>query len=349
MKPGGALLIDLRSDTVTRPSEAMRKVMAAAEVGDDVYGEDPTIRRLEEASAALTGKEAGLFVASGTMGNLVATLTHLRPGEELFAEAEAHILYYEQGGCSRLAGAMPHPIPGVGGVIKAETLRGHIRPADLHFPRPGLLALENTHNRSGGEAIRVEEQAALLAVAREAGLRSHLDGARIVNAAVALGVRVSDVAEGFDSVTFCLSKGLGAPVGSVVTGERAFIDEARRSRKVVGGGLRQAGVLAACGLFALDGFEDRIALDHEKARLLAARLSEVAGLTVRPARIRTNMVLVDVEGDASAWVRTLKAQGVLVNATGPATIRLVTHQDVDLREVPIAVDAFRKTAKAIAA
>lgn len=334
-------MIDLRSDTVTKPTPVMRRAMADAEVGDDVYGEDPTVHRLEAEGARMMGKEAGLFVPTGTMANLLAAMTHLRPGQELFAEAEAHILYYEQGGCARIAGAMPHPIPGKAGRLTGDDVRAHVRPQDIHFPRPGLLALENTHNRSGGEVWTVEETRSATEAARALDLALHLDGARIFNAARALEVLPDALAREFDSISFCLSKGLGAPVGSLLVGKKDFIAEARRNRKVVGGGMRQAGVIAAAGLVALREMVERLDEDHAHARRLATGLAEVDGLSVLPARIRTNMVMVDVPGDAPQWVRSLKEKGILVNATGPRRIRLVTHVDVSAEDMESTIDAFK--------
>ena len=339
------MAIDLRSDTVTRPTPVMRQAMAVAEVGDDVYGEDPTVRQLEQRAADLVGLEAGLFVPSGTMGNLVAVMTHLHPGDELYAEAEAHVLYYEQGGCARVAGAMPHPIPGVAGRFSGDDLRRHVRPADLHFPRPGLVAVENTHNRSGGEVWTVEETEDVLRAARELGLATHLDGARLFNAAVALEVPAQALASGFDSVSICLSKGLGAPVGSVLLGSRSFIAQARRNRKVVGGGMRQAGILAAGGLAALTDGVGRLVEDHRHAAQLASGLDALPGLSVAPVRHRTNMVMVDVTAPALLWVERLRQRGVLVNAVGPNRLRLVTHLDVSPADVAEALAAFAELAK----
>ncbi len=340
-----ALIIDLRSDTVTRPTSVMRQAMAVAEVGDDVYGEDPTVRQLEQRAADLAGKEAGLFVPSGTMGNLVAAMTHLHPGDELFAEAEAHILYYEQGGCARLAGAMPHPIRGQAGRFSGADLRREVRPADLHFPRPGLVAIENTHNRSGGEVWTEAETNDVLTAAHELGLATHLDGARLFNAATALGVSAAQLASGFDSVSICLSKGLGAPVGSVLCGSRDFIGRARRNRKVVGGGMRQAGVLAAAGLAALSDGVAGLADDHRHAAQLAEGLAALPGLQVAAVRERTNMVMVDVDAPAGLWVAQLKAADVLVNAVSPHRLRLVTHLDVSGPDVEKTLTVFAKLAE----
>lgn len=349
MVRGTGDVIDLRSDTVTTPSEAMRRAMATALVGDDDYGDDPTVRCLEEEAAELVGLPAGLFLPSGTMGNLVATMTHVRPGDELFAEETAHIMYYEQGGCARIAGAMPHPLPSDRGLISKKTLHEAIRPQDHHFPRPRMLAVENTHTHAGGEALLPAETKELVDEAHRHGLVAHLDGARLFNAAVACDATVREMAAGFDSVTFCVSKGLGAPVGSVLLGSRDFIAEARRNRKVVGGGMRQAGVIAAAGLVALEGWQEKIRRDHVNAERLAAGLSAIPGIAALPARRRTNMVLVEVPGKADAWVERLRSEGILVNAIGASVIRLVTHLDVKDGDIPQVVAAFERIGKTSAA
>jgi len=342
-------VIDLRSDTVTTPSEAMRRAMAAAEVGDDDYGDDPTVRRLEEKAAELAGLPSGLYLPSGTMANLVATMTHVRPGDELFAEATSHIMYYEQGGCARIAGAMPHPLPSEGGLIARATLSEAIRPKDHHFPRARLLAIENTHTHAGGEALLPSETKELADTAHLHGLLTHLDGARLFNAAVACGATVREMAAGFDSVTFCVSKGLGAPVGSVLLGSADFIAEARRNRKVVGGGMRQAGVIAAAGLVALEGWQEKIRRDHEKAGRLAEGLQAIRGISCLPARRRTNMVLVEVPGKADDWVERLRGEGILLNAIGAGVLRLVTHLGVEDADIPLVVAAFERLASSSAA
>lgn len=276
-------LVDLRSDTVTKPSPEMRRAMAEAEVGDDVYGEDPTVRELEETGAALVGQEAGLFVPSGTMGNQVAVLTHTRRGDEVFLEAESHIYYYEVGDIAALAGAQPRPIPGSRGRFTAADLRAAVREPNIHYPNPRLVCLENTHNRAGGAVWRPEEVDAVVEAAHELGLAIHLDGARLFNAAVALGLPAARLARGVDSVMFCLSKGLGAPVGSLLCGPAEWIERARKERKRLGGGMRQAGILAAAGLWALRHNVERLAEDHANARWLAEQLAQIRGLRVDPA------------------------------------------------------------------
>jgi len=305
--------------------------MYEAEVGDDVYGEDPTVRRLEEMAARRLGKEAGLFVVSGTMGNLVAILTHTRPGNELILEAESHIFYYEVGGCAALGGVMVRTVPGQRGAIDPGELEKVMRGQDIHFPPTGLIALENTHNRAGGAVIPLEKIRAVREVADRYGIPMHLDGARIFNAALALGVPAAEIARYFDSVMFCLSKGLAAPVGSVLVGSREWIARARKWRKMVGGGMRQAGILAAAGIVALEKMVDRLVEDHANAKFLAAGLAEIPGLKVNPAEVETNIVRLDVAATgmtAEAFCAELKLRGVLASPFDPTIVRLVTHKDV---------------------
>lgn len=322
--------IDLRSDTVTEPTDEMRRAMAAAPVGDDVYGEDPTVNELEETGARLLGHEAALFLPSGTMANQTALLTHTRRGDEVLLDAESHIFWYETGGLSMLAGCQPMPIPS-DGVLRPDDVVRALREPNIHFPRTRLLCLENTHNRHGGAVMTAEETEDLVAAAREAGLKVHLDGARLFNAAAALGVPVSRLAAPVDSVMVSLSKGLSAPVGSLLAGSREFIAEARRHRKVLGGGMRQAGILAAAGIIGLTAMAHRLIEDHRRARLLAEGLAQIPGLGVDPARVVTNIVPVDLppamtsEQGASSIAR----HGVLVNAVGPGRVRLVTHRHID--------------------
>lgn len=340
-------MIDLRSDTVTTPTPNMRRAMAEAAVGDDVYGEDPTVNKLEDEAAALLGKEASLFLPSGTMANQVAVMTHTRPGDEVLVEAEAHIYYYEVGGIARLSGAQPRPIGGKAGRLQPDQVKAALRPADIHFPNASLLCVENTHNRAGGAIWTAEEVAAVADVAHAAGLKVHMDGARVFNAAVALGTPVSELVQSVDSIMFCLSKGLAAPMGSMLVGSREFIDRARKNRKLLGGGLRQVGVVAAAGRVALQEMIDRLADDHENARLLQRGLSEVAGLM--PHAPSTNMVMVDVvrPGLSAADVgRRLKAAGVLTNAVGPQRLRLVTHKDVSREDCERAITAFAEVVSA---
>ncbi|MDR5694745.1 MAG: low-specificity L-threonine aldolase [Armatimonadota bacterium] len=343
-------IIDLRSDTVTQPTEEMREAMARAEVGDDVYGEDPTVNALEELAAQKVGKERALFVPSGTMGNLIAVLTHTQRGDEVLLEAESHIYYYEVGGLSAVAGTIPRLIQGDHGWISPEQLEAHIRPRDLHFPPPRLLCLENTHNRAGGRAFTPEQITRTCAVARRYGLKIHLDGARIFNASVALGVDARALTRDVDSVMFCLSKGLSAPVGSILAGEREFIERARKARKMLGGGMRQAGVLAACGIIALETMIPRLAEDHRRARMLATGLARIPGLSVDVEGVQTNIVLVEIEGpdgDAREVVQRLRSFGILVNAVGKRTIRLVTHRHITDEDVEKTLEAFSAATKSL--
>lgn len=350
---------DLRSDTVTRPTPEMRSAMAEADVGDDVYGEDPTVARLEEAVAAMVGKEAALFFPSGTMANLCAVLVHTRPGQSALLDAESHIAAYEGGGMARLAGVMPRYFPVSGRVPEVAELENMLpSTTDIHVAPASLFCLENTHTRAGGMVLVPEAVERAAAWARRRGLRFHLDGARLFNAAVALGRTPAELAREADSVMVSLSKGLSAPVGSLLAGPAAFIEEARRARKLVGGGMRQAGVLAAAGLVALREVE-RLAEDHATAENLAEALADVAPLRVRPAPpVRTNIILVDVPaGDpgvpneeplrpAAELAGCLKDEGVLVNALGPRTLRLVTHRYVPRSAVPDIVDRFRRAVAA---
>lgn len=347
---------DLRSDTLTLPTEEMRKAMAAADVGDDVYGEDPTIIRLEERVAELLGMEAGLFVPSGTMGNVCAILAHTQPGQSALLDAESHIAYYEGGGIARLAGVLPRYFPRTGCVPAVAELDDLIPPPeDIHVAPASLLSLENTHTRGGGVPFAPEETEPVIAWAKERGLAVHIDGARIFNAAIALRRPVTDLVRGADSVMVSLSKGLSAPVGSVLVGSRDFIKKARRVRKLLGGGMRQAGVLAAAGLVALE----RIPLleeDHRVAEELARRLAALPGMTVREMAVRTNIVIVDLpdgqrkgEGGqrpADRLAAALREQGVLVNALAPRVIRLVTHRHVPLTAVDEVVSRFERALEA---
>ena len=324
-------MIDLRSDTITQPTPEMREAMFQAELGDDVYGEDPTVNRLEEAAAAKLGKEAGLFTASGTMGNLIAIMTHTQPGDEIFLDAGAHIYYYEVGGLSRVAGLVPHLIHGERGMISRQQLEAAVRPDNIHFPEPKLLCLENTHNRAGGRVLPQDQVVATTQLAQELGLRLHLDGARLFNAAAASQTTAAALAAPFDSVMVCLSKGLAAPVGSVVVGSGDFIARARKIRKVLGGGMRQAGVLAAAGLWALEHMTDRLQDDHQRAQALADGLAAIPGLSLQQP-VETNMLYVRISTpgwDAAKLVAAWQERGICSNAVGSDSVRLVTHWQID--------------------
>ena len=337
--------IDLRSDTVTKPTPEMREAMARAEVGDDVYGEDPTVNRLEARAAELLGKQAGLYVPSGTMGNLAAVLTHCGRGSEIILGEKAHTFLYEVGGISALGGIHPHTIPNqTDGTLKLDDIRGAVRGEDIHDPPTRLILLENTHNRCGGVVLSPAYTRQVAALAAEQGLKVHLDGARIFNAAAALDVDPVELTDPVDSVMFCLSKGLSAPVGSVLCGSREFIDRARKTRKMLGGGMRQAGVIAAAGLYALEHHRPRLAEDRRRAQALAAGLTEVPGLVLDPPQPPTNMVYcnlapeVDLSGEEVA--RRMRQRGVLIGVTGERRHRLVTHLWIDDTQVNAVVAAF---------
>lgn len=341
MKP-----IDLRSDTITRPTPAMREAMARAEVGDDVFGEDPTVNRLQERVAELLGKEAALFVPSGTMGNQLCVKVHTRPGDEVIAERGSHVFNYETGGAAFLSGVQLHILDGVRGVLTAEQIVRAVRPPVYYMPRTALICLENTHNRAGGTVYPLAAVKEIRAVADAHGLRVHLDGARLWNACVATGVAPAAYAALCDSVSVCFSKGLGAPVGSAIAGGAAFIGEARHYRKIFGGGMRQAGVLAAACLFALERNVDRLAEDHEKARVLAGEIGKVKGLALDPAGVETNIVIADVGGlglRPEEVLGRLRAHGVLLTPGTWNSIRAVTHMDVTLEEVRVAGRIIQET------
>ncbi len=342
--------IDLRSDTVTQPTEEMRKAMATAEVGDDVYGEDPSVRKLEEMGAEMIGKEAALFVVSGTMGNQTAAMTHLSRGDEVIVEADSHIFYYEVGGLALLSGAQARTITGKKGFIEPELIKNAIREENIHFPRTGLLCLENSHNRAGGAVLTPEQTRLMALAAQEKGVPVHLDGARIFNAAFALGVNVKELAAPVDSVMFCLSKGLGAPVGSLLAGNKKFVERARKNRKVLGGGLRQSGILAAAGIVALEKMVSRLAEDHKNTRVLAEGLAQIQGIVISPKEFPTNIILFSIKDlniSASKFVKLLAKQGVLGNAASPFTVRFVTHKDVSINQIQDAIRIVEKLVKGL--
>jgi threonine aldolase len=331
-------LIDLRSDTVTKPTPAMREVMARAEVGDDVFGDDPTVKELEAQTAELLGKEAALFVPSGTMANQLAIRGHTQPGDEILVEANAHIYYYEGGAPAALSGVMCRCLNGQRGIFTGADVEAALRPADQHFAPTRLVCVENTHNRGGGKIWSLDQIQHVAAAARNHGLQLHLDGARLWNAAVATRIQERDYAAHFDTVSVCFSKGLGAPVGSALVGSRGFIERARRFRKMFGGGMRQAGIIAAGALFALRQHRDRLAEDHANAKSLAFGLAAVSGLDADPAEVETNMVRFRVRSlQAQHLVNRLRAQGVLVLAVGPDTIRAVTSLMVSSEDIQAAV------------
>jgi threonine aldolase len=326
--------IDLRSDTVTLPTPAMREAMARAEVGDDVFGDDPTVRRLEESTARLLGKEAAVFVPSGTMGNQIALRAHTEPGDEILIEANAHIYYYEAGGPAALSGVMCRCLAGDRGVFTTTALEAALRPADQHFPRTRLVCVENTHNRGGGKVWPLDRLQEVADAARRRDLRLHLDGARLWNASVATGIPECDYAALFDSVNVCFSKGLGAPIGSAVAGSAEFIARCRRFRKMFGGAMRQAGIIAAGALHALEHQRARLAEDHANARHLADGLAALPGVDLQPADVETNIVLLRVTRlKAAELAAQLGELGVRVLATGPDTIRAVTNLNVTAEDI----------------
>jgi threonine aldolase len=336
--------IDLRSDTVTKPTPAMRAAMAAAAVGDDVYGEDPTVNRLQELAAQRLGVETALFVPSGTMANQAALRTLSRPGDVVLAGAGAHLLVYESGAPAALSGLQVQTI-GRDGLFDGGDVRGNLAPTDSHFAPTRVVALENTHNRSGGRVFPLDQAKDVAAAARAAGLSIHLDGARIFNAEVATGTPAREWAQLADTVSFCLSKGLGAPVGSLVCGRRELARPLHRARKILGGGMRQAGILAAAGVYALEHHIERLAEDHANARRLAAGLQEL-GLRVDPAP-ETNMVMIEWE-DAAALSRALREQGVQINAIGPSRLRAVTHLDVSEADIDEAITRVGEVVRGLA-
>lgn len=321
--------VDLRSDTLTVPDEGMRAAMARAEVGDDVWGEDPTVNRLEEEMAGRLGKEAGVFVPSGTMGNLTCVAAQTSPGDEVIADSQAHLVFYEAGGAAIVAGVQLRTLDSIDGVPDATAVAEAVRVADIHQPVSTLLCIENTHNRRGGGAVGADRVNAAARAAHHLGLRVHCDGARLFNAAVALRVTPADLVGECDTVTVCVSKGLGAPVGSVVAGDSRTIDEVRRWRKRLGGGMRQAGVIAAAGVYALEHNLERLAEDHANARVIAEGIDDIPGTTVRRPEVPTNIVMFDTDAPAAELAARMRDENVLVSTMGPHTIRCVTHLNVD--------------------
>ncbi|MGL4460919.1 MAG: low-specificity L-threonine aldolase [Planctomycetia bacterium] len=341
--------IDLRSDTVTRPSLSMRQAMALAEVGDDVMGEDETVNQLEDVVAKLLGKEAALFAPSGTMTNQIAIRVHTRPGDDLLCEAEAHIHIYEGGGPAMLSGVTCRTIPGRRGLLDVDDFTDKLRPENVHYSRTKLVCLENTHNRGGGSIHSLESVDRICDWAHGNGLATHLDGARLMNAVVATGVSAETYVRGFDTVSLCLSKGLGCPVGSILAGSADFIHEARRVRKVFGGGMRQAGVLAAAGLYALEHNVERLADDHANAQILAKALEETHGFHVLAADVQTNLMWIRFDpalGRAGDLAAQFRNRGVLVGAYSEDKIRMCTHLDVSRGEIEYVAEVIRAFAHA---
>ncbi|MDX2032867.1 MAG: GntG family PLP-dependent aldolase [Blastocatellia bacterium] len=341
-------LIDLRSDTVTKPTPAMRRAMADAEVGDDVYGEDPTVNRLQEHAAELFGKEAALFVPTGTMGNQICVRLHTRPGTEVVLEERSHIYNYEMGAAAVLSGVTLRPVRGAdGGRLDWERVRGAIRhSAPYYVTSTSLVALENSHNMAGGSVLSLRTMAEICDGAHALGLPVHLDGARVFNAAQALGATVAEIAAPFDSVMFCLSKGLGAPAGSMIVGRKEFIREAVSVRKLLGGGMRQVGILAAAGRVALDESPNALIEDHANARRLAEGLAGMPGIAIDPEQVQTNIAIFDigVTGLSTArFTEELRARGVLANGISPREMRMVTHYDVNRDEIERTLEIVQET------
>jgi threonine aldolase len=328
------MMIDLRSDTVTQPTPAMREAIAHAQVGDDVLGDDPTVQALESYVAQLLGKEAAVFMPSGTMTNQVALRAHTEPGDEVILESQAHIYYYEGGAPAALSGIMCRLISGNRGIFTATDLVKVLRPIDEHFPRTKLVCLENTHNRSGGRIYPLSEIQAIAQVCQEQGLKLHLDGARLWNACIATGISEAEYAQHFDTVSVCFSKGLGAPIGSALVGSREFIERSRRFRKMFGGAMRQAGLIAAGALYALKNHRQRLKDDHIHAKMLAEGLAQIQGIEINPEEVQTNIVVFHTTTiPAQVLVERLKEKGVAVLAVGSNSIRAVTNLMVSLEQI----------------
>ncbi len=347
------MVIDLRSDTVTLPSPEMREAIARAEVGDDVYGEDPTINRLQDLAAELTGKEAALFVPSGTMGNLIAMLTHAGRGQAVIVGDQSHIYHYEAGGASVLGGSPMYIIPNEkGGMLDLEKVKASIADeSDAHVAPTALICIENTHNRCGGTVLSVDQVEAISTLAHTHGVRVHMDGARVFNAATALNVPVRELVRSVDSLMFCLSKGLGAPVGSMLVGNKELIRRAHRTRKLLGGGMRQAGVLAAAGIFALEEMVDRLTEDHENCKLLAQGLADFPQIEIDPERVVTNILIFTLhdeqqkeltDSQAVLFAARAREQGVLLGPVGGGAIRAVTHYGIERQHIGMALTGIRR-------
>ena len=337
--------IDLRSDTVTKPTAAMRKAMAEAEVGDDVFGEDPTVNALQEKIANLLRKEAALFVPSGTMANQLSIKSHTQPGDEVIIEASSHPYNFEGGAGAALSGIQFQCLKGSRGVLGALQIEETIRPADHHFAVTRLVCLENTHNRGGGSIYPLEKMTEIYRLAQSRELFVHLDGARLWNASVATGIKTQEYAQWADSVSVCLSKGLGAPIGSLVAGSKGFIDRVHRFRKMFGGGMRQVGIIAAAGIYALDHHIERLREDHQNAKRLAVGLKEFKGVSIDPKHVETNIVILDVANTgmtAAQVAEAMRKEGILIHAFGKTQIRLVTHLDITAEDIENALNRFEK-------
>lgn len=341
-------IIDLRSDTFTLPSPEMREAMAKSEVGDDVFGEDPTINRLQDKICELTGKEAALFMSSGTQANQVSINAHTQPGDEVICDSRSHIFNYESGSPGMLSGVQLHPIMGEYGILDPEQVQRAIRPGDDHFPQTRLITLENTHNRWGGAIYPVEDIKEIRDIAREHNLKMHLDGARLWNASVATGTSIKEYSSFFDSVSLCFSKGLGAPIGSVIAGTKDFIKRAHYYRKAYGGGMRQAGILAAAALYAMEHNIERLAEDHSRARILAEAINAMPGFVVNLRTVQSNIVIIDTslaERPAPELIEALNDQGLKMIAFSPTRIRAVTHMHITDNDIERAIYIIKKVNK----
>ncbi len=336
-------VIDLRSDTVTTPTNNMYRKMQVAPLGDDVYGDDPSVNKLEALAAEKLGKEKALFVPTGTMGNLIAVMAHTRPGDEIILERNSHIFLYEAAGASRLAGVQPLTIKGIDGVMDPKEVEESIREENIHFPATGLICVENTHNMAGGMVQPVENLYELRSIADRHKIPMHLDGARVFNAAAALDCDVKEIATHFDSTMFCLSKGLSSPVGSMLVGAKDFIDRARKLRKILGGGMRQAGILASSGILSIEKMPLQLKIDHENARILSEGLNKISGFSVDIDKVHTNIINLSIKDrniTSEGLVKEMKAKGILANPRGKDYIRLVTHKDVNFENICYALKIF---------
>src|SRR5688572_7756901 len=341
--------IDLRSDTLTKPSPAMRRAMAEAEVGDDVFLEDPTLNRLQQRAAEIFRREASLFVPSGTMGNLTSIVAHTRPGQEVICEETGHVYNYEMASMCAIAGVLPRVVAGRDGILSWDLIAPAIRPRVYYRPQTALIALENTHNMAGGTVYPTEVAEEICDKAHAAGIHVHLDCARVFNAATYLKTNVADITRKFDSVQFCVSKGLGAPVGSLIVGSKEFIERCRPIRKMLGGGMRQAGVLAAAALVALEEGPARLWMDHENAKLLAQGLAAISGIRLNPAKVQTNIVIFGIERgrmSSAEFLEALKARGVMALPVDASSVRMVTHLHVDRVAIEAAIGAVAQDMKA---
>lgn len=340
-------IVDLRSDTFTLPTEEMMHAIQKAELGDDVFQEDPTVNRLEELAAKKVGKEKALFVTSGTQANVVALLAHTERGDEVIMEAHSHTYLYEVGAMAALGGLMAHPVPGDKGVLHPEDVKKAIRGDDIHFPRTRLVCVENTHNNAGGTVVTPEQIKAVADVVTPHNIKMHLDGARVFNAAVALNTDVTSITKEFDSLMFCLSKGLSAPVGSMVCGSGEFIKKARKVRKMLGGGMRQAGILAACGIVAIEKMIDRLKDDHDNARKLAEGLAQLNGISIDLDTVQTNIVIFDVSqlGGSHTFIEALERKGVKCLPRDETHVRMVTHRMVSAEDIDTALERIKEVVK----